>query len=166
MARAKANRIAADTAVEFALLFLLWMLFVSQIKRAEVYVGIAVALVGALADQLVKHEDAISFRPRLSQALLIFSEPYYAITGSAALLKALWRKFTGKPSEAQFRAIAYDAGGDDPQSQARRCLTVAYLTIPPNSIIVAIDRERGQMLVHQISPTPTPLIARKLGALE
>jgi hypothetical protein len=166
MARATAARIATDVAVEFGLMFLLWMLLASKMEKPEVYVAIAAALVATLADQVVKQEEVISFRPRLKQALLIFSEPYYALTGSAALLKAFWRKLAGKPSEAQFRAVAYDAGGDDPESQARRCLMVAYMTIPPNFIIIGIDREKNQILVHQVSPTPTPLIAKKLGARE
>lgn len=166
MARSNTARVAVDVSVEFVYLFALWLLFVSKIERAEMYTGLAVALVGTLADQIVKQQDVISFRPRLKQLVLAIMEPYYVITGTASVFKALARRLAGLRSEAQFRAVGYDAGGDDGTSQARRALTVAYLTIPPASIVVGIDREDDQMLIHLISPAPTPIIAKKLGALE
>lgn len=166
MTRSNTARLAVDASVEFIYLFVLWALFVSKIERAEMYTGLAVALIGTVADQIVKQQDVISFHPKVKQLLLGFLEPYYAITGTASVFKALGRKVMGLPSEAQFRAVAYDAGGDDPQSQARRALTVAYLTIPPASVVVGIDRERGNFLVHEITRTGTPWIAKQLGALE
>lgn len=166
MGESKPATIVVDVAVELILLFVLWMLFVSKIERDEIYVGIAVAIIGTFADQVVKTKESVAFRPRLKQALLIVTEPWYAITGTAAIYRALARKLLGKKSEAQFTAIDYDTGGDDAESQARRALTVAYLTIPPNSIVLGIDREHDKVLIHQISPTPTPIIARKLGARE
>ena len=166
MAKSNATRIAVDASVEFLTIFALWVLFVSKIDAAEFYLGIGVALVGSVADQVVKNQDVIEFRPRLKHVMLIWTEPYYAITGTASIFKALARHFLGKKSEAQFRFVAYAAGGDDAESQARRALMAAYMSIPPNFIVVGIDCEHDGILVHQVSPTPTPLIAKQLGALE
>jgi hypothetical protein len=60
--------------------------------------------------------------------------------------------------------VPFDSGGDDPESAARRALAIMYTTIPPNFVVVGIDRKKNLMLVHQVSPTPTPLIAKRLGA--
>lgn len=152
--------------VEFLYLVLLWMFFVSMTRRAELYAGLAAALIGAVADWVVKAQDFAKFRPRWSQLALICWEPWYALTGTAAILKALARKLLGKPSEAQFRAVKIDAGGDDAESAARRALMVAYMTMTPNSIVIGIDRDTRRMLIHQLSPTGTPMIARALGARE
>jgi Multisubunit Na+/H+ antiporter, MnhE subunit len=151
---------------EYGYLVLLWMLFVSNPSRGEFYAGAAVALAGTIADWVVKRQEFAKFRPRLAQLALVLWEPWYALTGTAAILKALARKLLGKPSEARFRAVAIDAGGDDAESHARRALLVAYITLTPMSIVVGIDCDQKKMLVHEISPTPTPRIAKKLGALE
>ena len=166
MARSQATRVAVDVTIELAIVFLLWCLFVSKIERAEFFAGIAAAVIATFADQVVKNKDVINFRPKLRQLLWIFTEPYYAITGTWAIFKALARKLLGKPSEAQFRAVTLDTGGDDPQSQAQRVLMIEYMTMTPTFIVVGIDCERHEMLLHEISPTPTPLIAKALGALE
>jgi multisubunit Na+/H+ antiporter MnhE subunit len=152
--------------VEYAYLVLLWMLFVSHPSRGELYAGVAVAIVGTVADWVVKRQESAKFRPKLAQLALVFWEPWYALTGTAAIMKALARKLLGKPSEAQFRAVAIDAGDDDAESHARRALMVAYITLTPMSIVVGIDCDQKKMLVHQISPAPTPLIAKRLGAME
>jgi multisubunit Na+/H+ antiporter MnhE subunit len=166
MAASRLTRRITVSAVEYVYLFMLWMLCVSKIDRLEIILGLVAAAIGTAADQVVKQIDPGRFRWKVKQTLLIFWEPWYAIDGTAAIFKAFARKLLGKRSEAQFKAVALDAGGDDPESQARRALMIAYMTIPPNFIIIGIDCKRNKMLVHQVSPTPTPLIAKKLGARE
>lgn len=165
-ASSKAAKTGGLVLLEYGYLVLLWMLFVSMAKRGELYAGLAIALIGTAADWVVKAQDFAKFRPNFSQLALVTWEPWYALTGTAAILKALWQKLAGKPSEAQFKAVPMDAGGDDAESAARRALIVAYTTISPNTIVIGIDRDKKKMLLHEISPAPTPLIAKKLGAGE
>lgn len=156
-------KLAVVTAIEWLFLVTLWMLFVSQWKKGELLIGILVAGIGAFADALAKKESFAKFKPKLSWLVLIFWEPWYAIDGTWATLKAIAKKLMGKKSEAQFKVAGFDAPGDDAQSAAKRALAIAYMTIPPNFIIVGIDEKKGQVLIHQVEPTPTPLIAKKLG---
>ncbi len=156
-------KIGMLTALEWLLLLALWMGFVSQWSKAEFLFGILFATVGAIADAVVKKEGLAKFKPKLSWLVLIFWEPWYAIDGTSATLKAIGRKLMGKKSEAQFKVDSFDAPGDDPRSSAKRALAIAYMTIPPNFIIVGIDNEKRQVLIHQVEPTSTPLIAQKLG---
>lgn len=159
-------RVAKSWAINFVFLLGLWLLFVSEVKELEILVGVGAALVGALGDGIVKAKGFTKFRPRTKWLLLVTWEPWYVLTGSAAILWALARQLLGKKSHAQFRAVPFRAGGNDAHSAARRALAITLTTIPPNFIVVGIDRERNFMLVHQVSPTGTPLITKKLGATE
>lgn len=152
------------SSLEFLFLLGVWLLFVSQMQRAEVVAGVCAAALGAAADGLIKAKRLAKFRPRLQWLWMFSWEPWYVLTGSAAILRALARRLAAKQSEAQFRAVPFYAGSDDSKSAARRALAITLTTIPPNFIVVGIDRERNFMLVHQVSPTATPLVTKRLGA--
>jgi multisubunit Na+/H+ antiporter MnhE subunit len=152
------------SSIEFLFLLGLWMLFVSSTQLAEFTAGIGGAALGGVADGLVKSKRFAKFRPRLKWLWLFAWEPWYVLTGSASIFWALARRLAGKKSEAQFRVVPFRAGGDDSESAARRALALTLTTIPPNFIVVGVDKERNFMLVHQVSPTGTPLVTKKLGA--
>jgi multisubunit Na+/H+ antiporter MnhE subunit len=152
------------SSIEFLFLLGLWMLFVSQLQLAEFVAGMCAAALGAVGDGLIKSKRFAKFRPRLKWLWLFAWEPWYALTGSAAIFRALARRLAGKKSKAQFRVVPFRAGGDDSESAARRALAITLTTIPPNFIVVGTDKQRNFMLVHQVSPTGTPLITKKLGA--
>lgn len=152
------------SSIEFLFLLGLWMLFVSGLQLAEFAAGVAGAALGALGDGIVKSKRFAKFRPRLRWLGMFAWEPWYVLTGSAAILWALARRLAGKESKAQFRVVPFRAGGDNSESAARRALALTLTTVPPNFIVVGIDRERNFMLVHQVSPTGTPLVTKKLGA--
>jgi multisubunit Na+/H+ antiporter MnhE subunit len=152
------------SSIEFVLLFGLWVLFVSELQLSEFAAGIAGAALGALGDGIVKSKSFAQFRPRLSWLWLFLWEPWYVLTGSASIFWALAKRLAGKKSDAQFKVVPFRADGGDPESAARRALAITLTTIPPNFIVVGIDKERNFMLVHQVSPTGTPLITKKLGA--
>lgn len=159
-------RAALISCAEFFFLVGLWMIFVSMPKLDELLVGIASSIIAAFADAVVKAKKFATFYPHLKFLALVVTEPWYALDGTAAIFLALGKHLLGKKSEAQLRAIRFDAGGDDPESAARRALAIMYTTIPPNFIVVGIHREKSLMLVHQVSPTATPAITKLLGARE
>ncbi len=153
-----------DSAIEFLLLYGVWLLFVSQLKIGELLAGIPAALLGAVGDAVLKAEGYAKFKPRLSWIPLIFAEVWYTIDGTWAILLALGKRIAGKESEAEFKVITMPAAGKGAEAWARRTLMIAYMTIPPNFIIVGIDAKTDKVLVHQVSPTGVPWIAKQLGA--
>jgi hypothetical protein len=60
--------------------------------------------------------------------------------------------------------MPFDAGGSDAASAARRALAIAYNTMPPNFVVLSIDLAKRVMVVHQIEPSPMPLMTQNLGA--
>ena len=156
------NAIAFST-LEFVFLVGLWMLFVSQLQRAELAAGVGAALLGAVGDGIVKSKRLAQFRPKMKWLALFALEPWYALTGSAAILRALARQLLGRKSEAQFRVVPFRGGGDDSESAARRALAITLTTVTPSLIVVGIDRRRNFMLLHEIAPAGPPLVAKKVG---
>lgn len=153
-----------DSAVEYVVLFGLWMLFVSMTKPQEMIAGLIAAAIAAVADATIKSEGFAKFKPRIDWLPLIFWEAWYALDGTWAIMVALFRHIAGKKSEAQFVSVPMITGGDDAESWARRALMVAYITMTPNVIVLGIDIEGQRMLLHEILPTGVPLIAQRLGA--
>ncbi len=152
--------------IGFLFLLGLWMMYTSSPRLAELYVGFGVAALGVLGSCLIRGSGLAAFRPRPRWIALAFLEPWYVIVGSYRLAVSLIRALLHRPSLARFHAIPFDTGGDDPESSTRRTLTIAYLTIPPDSVVVGIDRHVNELLLHEIQPSPLPLIARELGAQE
>ncbi len=159
-------RAIRDSGVEFLILLGLWVLYVSQVQTNEILAGVAAALIAAVADAILKAENFAKFQPRFKWLLLITWEVWYVISDTWAIMRALARRVLGEESQAQFKAVKVAAGGNDAESWARRALVTVYCTLPPNSIVIGIDREQKLMLVHQLSPSGTPDIAKQLGASE
>jgi multisubunit Na+/H+ antiporter MnhE subunit len=147
-----------------AILFLLlWLLFVNTTDFYELLIGGGVAALAATASELTREQAFARFAPRLSWLLQIWRMPWYVIEGCATIVWALAKHFV-KPEPSVLRSVVYDAGSSDPASAARRALTIAYTTIPPNFVVLSIDLERDRMLVHQVSKSETPTMTRNLGA--
>lgn len=151
---------------EFLILWGLWMAFVSNSHHAELIVGVAAALLAAVADAVVKTRKLVEFFPRVSWVALIFLEPWYVLGGTWKVLVAFGRRLIGWPSKGSLKAIPFDVGGDDEGSQARRALAITYISLPPPTYVVGIDRKRGRLLAHYISPAPSTFLERKLGVQE
>jgi multisubunit Na+/H+ antiporter MnhE subunit len=150
----------------FVFLLGLWMMYTSSPRLSELYVGFAVAALGVFGSCLIHASGFAGFRPRAGWIALAFLEPWYVLVGSYRLGASLVRALLHRRSRARFHAISFNAGTDDPESSARRTLTIAYLTIPPDSVVVGIDRHANELLLHEIQPSRLPLIARELGAEE
>ena len=152
--------------IGFLFLLGLWMMYTSSPRLSELYVGFLIAALGVFGSYLIRGSGFAAFRPRPRWIALAFLEPWYVIVGSYRLAASLVRALLHRPSLARFHAIPFVSGGDDPESSTRRTLTIAYLTIPPDSVVVGIDRHVNELLLHEIQPSPLPLIARELGAQE
>ena len=149
--------------IYWALSFCVWLLFVNTTRIHELWMaGLASALT-ATACETVRAQPFASFRPRLWWLIQAWREPWYIVEGCGSILWAFLKHLV-KPEPSVLREVVFDAGGSDPESAARRALTIAYTTMPPNFVVLGIDLEKNAMLVHQVSETETPIMTRNLGA--
>jgi hypothetical protein len=130
---------------EAALLFGLWLLFVAQLARHELLVGAAAVALAASATEAVRGCEHPRFLPHVQWLLRAWRLPFEILRDCALLVRNLFDRRTGRFEEAPFQA-----GGDDAHSVAHRALGIFYTTLPPNTVVIGIDRRRNVMLLHRL----------------
>jgi multisubunit Na+/H+ antiporter MnhE subunit len=152
-------------AIQFLVLLGLWIVFVGKVKWNELIVGVAGSAVAASATQIVWAQHVAAFRDHGGWVLEAWRLPKYMITGSWEIFTVLFRQlFGGRPAESLLLAVPYEAVGEDDASAARRALAITYTTSTPNFVVVGIDRERRQLIFHQIKRSKILQITKNLGA--
>jgi hypothetical protein len=131
----------------WALLTALYVALTDSRRPEELVAAAIVGALGATAAALVRHEREVVLRPRpgdvAGELRTILSWP----RDLALLATALVRRPPGKVVEMPFEAT-----GSDPRDAGRRALAVAGRSLAPNTIVIAIDEERGVLQAHQLVP--------------
>lgn len=132
-------------AAEAALLFVFWLLFVDSLASHELAVGAAACVLAATATEAVRGTQHPRFLPHLRWLLASWRLPGQILRDCVLLVRNLFDHRRGR-----FESIPFDAGGADARSVARRALAIFYTTLPPNTIVIGIDRRRNSMLLHRL----------------
>jgi hypothetical protein len=125
-----------------AVLFGLWLLFAGA-QPHELIAGAAASILAATAAEVVRGTEHPRFLPRLPWLVRGLRLPWQILQDSALLVGNL---FTGR--EGRFVREPFDAGDADAHGVARRTLETVWRTLPPNSIVIGIDRRRNEILLH------------------
>jgi multisubunit Na+/H+ antiporter MnhE subunit len=131
--------------VEAALLYVLWLLFVVQLQPHELLVGLPAAALAASATEAVRGCEHPHFLPHIQWIIRSWRLPFEILRDCALLIRNL---FDGRPG--RFEVLSFEAGGDDARSVAKRALATFYTTLPPNTVVIGIDRRRNVMLLHRL----------------
>src|ERR1051325_9023855 len=123
-------------------LFGVWVLFAGA-QVHELIVGIPAAALAAAGMEAVRGTEHPHFLPHLTALLRAAKLPGEILQDTALLIRNL---LTG--GDGRFVREPFEAGGDDARSVARRVLETTYRTLPPNSIVLGIDRQRNEILLH------------------
>ncbi len=143
--------------------FLAWLLFTDSFKIWELLFGAAAACLTAMGAESARSAGVGEFRPKLSWILEGWRLPWYLVQGCTQILWVMFKDLV-KPEPSVLRSVVYDGGGEDSESAARRALTVTYTTMPPNFVILDVDRDKRALIVHQVTETATPVMTKHLGA--
>ncbi|MGH7170000.1 MAG: Na+/H+ antiporter subunit E [Gemmataceae bacterium] len=135
----------------------LYLLLAASLDGQELVAGVVLSGVAALAVTATRRAGQLHFQPRWRWLYHFRRLPGKVLVDcgvvGAALARALLRR---EQIEGTFRTIPFDLGGEDAESAARRALVTAGACLTPNTYVVAIDAERGQLLVHQLVPSARP----------
>jgi len=102
-------------------LVVLWLAFVDTVATAEVVLGLVAAAVAATAAELVRDQDLVRFRLRVSWLRDLYRLLGQVLGDCRVLAVALWRQLTGRPVHGVFRALPFPAERDDARSRSRLC---------------------------------------------
>jgi multisubunit Na+/H+ antiporter MnhE subunit len=149
-------------------LFAVWMALVATNARAEILAGIAVAAIAATGAEVVRRSRVVQLHPWG----LLPRKPWWlpgAVVKETWQLTVLLSRQLRVPQDnlGAFRGIAFDAGPDnDPRAAARRAAYTAIISFSPNTYVIGIDREKKNMLVHELIVGPRETTSeRVLGKL-
>lgn len=155
-------RLAVRCAIEWIAFLLLWLCFTFSLSVAELVSGAACASLTVLALEITFRAQPLCFGPTKGMWSQMRYLPLLIAKGVWALVTVLWNRMRGRRSESVFRDISFHATGSNPHAAAKRALVVSFCTTPPNSIVVGIDLETNEMLLHQVKKTLLPEIIRNL----
>ena len=139
----------------WALSFVLWLLLTSTLDAQEVVVGVFASSISAFAASIVQGKEEFGFRPRLrwlSRARIL---PRQVISDCWLLTVALWRSVVrSKQARGSFKTFRFQHVADDAESAARRALVTAAISLTPNTYVIAFDRDKQELIVHQLVSRP------------
>jgi multisubunit Na+/H+ antiporter MnhE subunit len=142
---------------------LLWLLMAGQLQTQESVAAVAAGLAaGVFSAWLRKRTGRTARHGWRTRNLWLRHAPgvaWRAVLDCWPLTCALYRRLATGQSRGTFTRIAFDVGSDGVEESDRRVLATVATTIQPNSYVVAFNRSRNEVLVHQLEPTPEAPIA-------
>jgi len=135
-----------------------WLLFAGEYNLQEgvvaVIAGFATATGGyALRSQTGHHQSGLKRWLRNLPGII-----GKALKDCWRLTVVLYQTLSGKPSRGTFKRIPFEYGTNNPDDTGRRILVTIGTTLQPNSYVAGFNREKKEVLVHQLDPTPdTPI---------
>ena len=149
-------------ASSWVVLFVAWFIFAASLNPQEWVAGLSAAAAGVIAFQVSNRAEPLCFNPPFKAVLQAFRLPTLIIRGTLVLIAELVRRMKRKQKRSAFRLAPFHATAADCRSAARRALAITFGTLPPNSLIIGIDRDPGLILFHQLRKQPLPQITRRV----
>jgi hypothetical protein len=131
----------------FAGLFVLWLLLVGTVQDVELFGGLGAAAIGAAAVEVVRGQGLLRFRVqwrwlRRGWRPLVRVMPEFLL-----VMAAIFRR-----SQGTFRELDFPTGGERAVDAGRRAFVVLASSLSPNRLVVDLDPETGEALVHDLVP--------------
>jgi hypothetical protein len=127
----------------------LWLLYQGEWNAVQIYAAASAATLCIVVALLVRRFALPA--ARLEARWLVRAVPIPWL-----VLKEFWliTAFLFRRGEGEFRRIPFPAGGPRPAERGRRAFVAFANGYSPNSYVVDVDEERGELLVHVLSPVP------------
>jgi len=132
-------------------LFVLWLLLVGTVQDVELIAGLCAAAVGATAVEVVRSQRLLRFRVERQWLWLVRRPLRRVVPDFFVVLSALVR-----PSRGRFRRIEFPTGGERAVDSGRRAFAVLGPSLAPNRLVVDVDPDSGEALVHDLVPSSAP----------
>ena len=132
-------------------LFVLWLLLVGTVQDVELIAGLCAAAVGATAVEVVRSQRLLRFRVERQWLWLVRRPLRRVVPDFFVVLAALVR-----PPRGRFVRIEFPTGGRRAVDAGRRAFAVLGPSLAPNRLVVDVDPDSGEALVHDLVPSSAP----------
>lgn len=144
-----------------------WLVLVDTLQGPEILVGVGASTIAVGAAVAIRAEGGLSFPMRWRWLPLLGPLPWGAVRDTGLVFWALARKvLLRQPVHGVFRAVHFPAGGDDPESVAWRAVATWGTSFTPDTYVVGIDRERQEIIIHQLVPSPPEKVKQRVVGTE
>jgi len=138
--------------VWWGLLFGLWLAFVGVWNDPyERIAGYCAAALGATTADVVRAQGLLRIRVEPRWAALLLRPLVRVPFEFALVLTALARRRGGS-----FRVVTAPVQGAGRERRGRRVVVGAGGSIAPNTLVLAVDEESGEVLLHELVPSSHP----------
>lgn len=135
------------------LLFGLWVALVGGTNWGEEIAGLAAAVIGATAAEVVRRQGLLSYRVPVALLRFLPAQFLGAVRDFVLLQAVLVRALaTWTFPRGAFRVHDRDTGGDSAQGRGIRAFAGWAGSLAPNTVIVHVDRTDGVLLEHHLLP--------------
>ena len=131
----------------FGGLLVLWLLLVGTVQEVERIAGLAAAAVGATAAEVVHSQGLLRYRVEARWLRRGLLQLLRVVPDFIRVLAAL-----AAPPRGAFRTVPFPAGGERDVDRGRRAWATLAASLAPNRLVVDIDPETGEALVHDLLP--------------
>lgn len=136
----------------------LWLLLLSTTAIPEVFAGLGAAAIATMAGIASVRAVSTGFRPRAAWLWGLRRLPWLVLADSALAARVLVRAIARRPSQSRYVAVSgLPISGADARTAARRAMYTVACSLPPGTIVVALDEESRSALLHQLVARPPDL---------
>jgi hypothetical protein len=128
-----------------------YMLLIDTSSHPELWAGLGAWLLAAAMYEISREQGFAEARFDLAWLARVWRVAV-RVPSHIALVSgdALMQVFQPRSPRGQFRAVSFEACGEDSVDAGRRALAEALGSFAPNTIVIGVDTERKLLLVHQL----------------
>lgn len=135
----------------WVVLMAFWLVTDNSIALDELLAGAGAAALGALLAEVASHQASVRFRVRRAWLAHSLRLPSQVVTETGLVFAALWRRIVrGEEPRSGFVTESVRYGPDTPDGTVRRALIVGARSLAPNTFVLGIDRDRGELVTHKL----------------
>ena len=160
------RQLATTFSLGFLSFYLCWIVFVGTFSLHELLIGVLGALLATAGLSIINRHYPARFHPRLTELLSLWRLPGYLVSDTWKILALRDKDLRSiQTANSLFLVVPFRAGKkDDPRATARRALAVIYSTITPNTVVLGVNTNDQNLLLHQLIPGPISKMTKNLGA--
>jgi len=136
-------------ALGWVALWALWLLYQGEWNDIELYAAASAATLSLVVALLVRRVALPAARVERRWLVRAARIPWLVVKEFWFITAFLFRR-----GEGEFRRVPFPAGGARPAERGRRAFIAFATGYSPNSYVVNVDEDSGEVLVHVLSPVP------------
>src|SRR5204863_9104734 len=130
-------------------LWALWLLYQGEWNAIEVWAAASAATLSLVVAVLVGRFALPTARVEWRSPVRPARIPWLVVKEFGMVTAFLFQR-----GEGEFRRLDFPAGGARPAERGRRAFIVMATGYSPNSYVVDVDEDRGEVLVHVLRRVP------------